>query len=387
MNKKKYIYICVEVGKREFESRFLLKKELEKRGFKVIIGLKDILIDLLVLNCLPPGIIFDKCAQMAINWRIELLKKRGFKYTCLDEEGIFSNIPEVASRNPDHKNCDYIFVNNNVHLKFLKKSQPKNFSINKLVVSGNPRQSELLHDDIHSQDIDKSTVLIIGNFVHLRHGGIDRVNHRDPSLIFTYDKDTHELTQNLINNKNLKIAYRPHPSETNWYKKYKDLTILDDKNIYYWLNRFDIVICFRCTTSLEARKIGKKVYTFSNNSSVAPFLNGVGVRFKNADELIALLKSKKYNVHAPKREKFILNSFIPHKFPEKIIANSLEEINIKKYACTNHSNFYLKILSKLLWLYYLRFNRKAILQKFFTIEILEKVKNNKLNEIAKFIYN
>ena len=136
----KYAYILVEVGKREFESRLLLKRELEKEGFIVIIGLKNILIDLLVLSVFPQGIIFDKCAQFATNWRIKRLKKKGFIYTCLDEEGIFTKLPEVKSRNTDLTNVDYLFLNNKKHFNLVMQANPNGLSSEKILISGNPRQ-------------------------------------------------------------------------------------------------------------------------------------------------------------------------------------------------------------------------------------------------------
>lgn len=386
MLRKKFAYIFVEVGKREFESRLLVKNELEKRGFTVIIGLKDLLLDLLVFRAFPPGIIFDKCAQMAVNWRIKTLKKRGFKYTCLDEEGIFSNVPEVAIRNPDHENCDFIFLNNKVHFKLLEKANPKNYSKDKLLISGNPRQSKFFQNTDENLINNECDILIIGNFVHLRHGGKFRVNHRDPSLIFNYDKQSHEIVKALVKVKGINLGYRPHPSETDWYKQLKNIKILNDKNIYYWLNRYKNIVCFRCTTSLEARAMGKKVYTFSNNSSVAPILNGVGVKFKSVDQLINIIKSNKYNIHAPKREKFILGSYIPEERPEKIISQKLDSINIKAFN-PNKSFFYSKIISKFLWFYYRRFNRDVILQKFNTSDIKKHLQNRNLKKISKFIYN
>ena len=130
--------------------------------------------------------------------------------------------------------------------------------------------------------------------------------------------------------------------------------------------------------------MGKRVYTFSNNTSVAPILNGVGLRFKDAEQLIALIKSDKYSPHAPLREKFILKSYIPEEWPEKIISKKIESLGFSSFG--KYNPIYLRIMSSLLWFYYLRFDRKAMLQKFRTIEIQDYILDKKLKKIVNFIY-
>ena len=250
---KRYAYVLVEVGKREFESRLIVKRQLEERGFIVFIGLKNIIIDLLVLSVLPQGIIFDKCAQLADNWRIKYLKKRGFKYACLDEEGIFTKLPEVVSRNNNLTNVDHLFANNKKHLNLILKANPVGLDKNKISISGNPRQSNKLYTEYKTSFSYKpNDVLIIGNFSQYRIGAENR--EWDRSLLGKFDEEAIDIVKKLKNEKDFNIYYRPHPSETLWYEEYfSEQQVLKDNNILSLISKFKKIVCFRCTTSIEGR--------------------------------------------------------------------------------------------------------------------------------------
>ena len=90
-NRNRYVYIFIEVAKREMDSRLALAVHLAKKGYSVIVGEKNQLLWNMFFNKYPPGVILDKCAQIANTPNFEKLIKKGFVYTVLDEEGLITN--------------------------------------------------------------------------------------------------------------------------------------------------------------------------------------------------------------------------------------------------------------------------------------------------------
>ena len=385
---RRYAYILVEVGKREFESRLVLKRELEGRGFTVIIGLKNLLIDLLVISALPKGIIFDKCAQLSSNWRIKYLKKKGFKYTCLDEEGIFTKLPEVIARNKNLDNVDHLFINNRKHFNLLVKSNSIGFNEGKTSITGNLRQSKRLFNEYRDSSHSESNndVLIIGNFSQFRIGAEAREWDRD--LLGRFDEEAIQIVRKLKNDEDFNIFYRPHPSETSWYKKhFSNERVLKEGNILSLLSRFKKIICFRCTTALEGRFLNLEVHNFSNSSPVAPILTRIGCVFKNYEELKINLLSHQYEPLNPKREKKVLDFLIPNKNPEIKIADAIEALSIE-----SNRKIYGRIcflFSHILWFSYKIWYRKKVkimYDKFSTNEIEHRLNCMDIKSLGKFIY-
>ena len=78
----------VEVTKRELDSRALIATKLAQNGLNVILGEKNEILWGCCLGLYPPGVIFDKCAQILDNKKWHILKRKGFVFTSLDEEGL-----------------------------------------------------------------------------------------------------------------------------------------------------------------------------------------------------------------------------------------------------------------------------------------------------------
>ena len=104
---RRTLYIFVEVGARELLSRLVLAEEARRRGYRVLLGEKNLLRNLCWMFRAPPGIILDKCGQICRTRPIRGLKRRGFRYVVLDEEGIFFSHAKRAPR-PD----DVLLFNN-----------------------------------------------------------------------------------------------------------------------------------------------------------------------------------------------------------------------------------------------------------------------------------
>lgn len=87
----RFIYIFIEVARRELDWRMALAVQLAKKGYSVVVGEKNQLLWNMFVGYYPPGVILDKCAQIATSQEFENLICAGFVYTVLDEEGLITN--------------------------------------------------------------------------------------------------------------------------------------------------------------------------------------------------------------------------------------------------------------------------------------------------------
>ena len=166
-NKKPIVYILLEMYRREFDSRLKIKSVLENRGFYVIFGHKDTIRQGIRIGLLPPGIIFDKCAQDTKFNYWPKIKNRGFIFTLLDEEGIHTFKKEIKMRIGIPKYIDMIFFNNLYQYIVTKSIYKENgfiFPNNK--ISGNPRLEPTLENDNFKLKLKRKTpkLFIIGNY-------------------------------------------------------------------------------------------------------------------------------------------------------------------------------------------------------------------------------
>ena len=67
--KRRTLYIFVEVGARELLSRLVVAEEARRRGYRVVLGEKNLLRNLCWMFALPAGIILDECGQICRPFR------------------------------------------------------------------------------------------------------------------------------------------------------------------------------------------------------------------------------------------------------------------------------------------------------------------------------
>ena len=263
--KNRYIYILVEVARRELDSRLALALQLVEEGCTIFIGEKNQLLWNMFCGFYPPGVIFDKCAQLAEHKYFQRLLKQGFRYTVLDEEGTLTNreyfnLQRFSKR--AERDVMANFVSGSELNRYILIDYPKSNNI----VSGNPRYSML-----HSEwaywfqdeliDIKKygSFVLLLSSFNNYP----STYKNALPGMREIDDFFKEEMRKYIeeVDKTKTKLILRPHPSDQPF--EYKDVIIDDRYNVIPWIMAADLIINAKCTTSLEAF-IAKKenIYTW-----------------------------------------------------------------------------------------------------------------------------
>lgn len=263
--KKKYIYILVEVARRELDSRLAIGIELAKQGYEVIIGEKNQILWSMFAGRYPPGVILDKCAQFAAHKNFKSLIRKGFVYTVLDEEGLLTN-KEYFNKSRFSQKAEKYVTANFVTGKNLNKIILSDYPSAKNIVSGNPRYSMLHEEWKHwyeeEYNIIKKTygkfVLIVSSFNPYPQAYLYAI----PGMKEIDEYFKQKMEEYLSDNKGSGHSFvlRPHPSDQPY--KYADIKIDDRFNIIPWIMASEYIVNAKCTTSLEAFIAAKPVYTW-----------------------------------------------------------------------------------------------------------------------------
>lgn len=332
--KKKIIFIIIESVKRELDSKILLSLKALKRNYRVLIGHKGALREL--IKDTNPGIMLLKSFGPRNTKNIDFLKKKNFKIVSSDEELItaidYDDKLNYRINNENIYKLDmFLAVGEKSDIPILKKKY--NFLMAKVVLIGNMRL-ELLKKK-YRNIFEKNSELIkkkFGNFfllltcfphinkVQPSHR-IDWVYHRIVELGDDPDSSGIHLaneqvilqreilmqTLKFINNfsknfpnKNLIIS--PHPNEKiDFWKNFLDKKKF--KNIFLNLEKFsstndfihscEICISSNSTALLEAFFLEKNVINFlAKNPNLAEInlLKKISKVVRSEDELITAIK-------------------------------------------------------------------------------------------------
>ncbi len=314
INKKsKVIYILVEVYKREFISRAKIKKELESKGYIVVFGHKDTIMDGLMIGLLPPGIILDKCAQTTKLKRGKEITKRGSIFCVLDEEGIHTFPSEVRERIGDPREVDLILFNNLFQQLLTKRIyKENNLQIPNHLITGNPRISDSNfikeNEFIKRKKINLKNILLVGNYY----------DFRKENEFIEHDRKAYEVATSLIKywersnlRKKYRLIYRPHPGEKvdleNTCKKFNVEVDYSD-SIQNQIKDASIVITSRCTVSIESILKNKIVMSFRSDDSRNIFTRAGTFRFTNLNDIINYIDKydKKELIYSKNQKKELL---------------------------------------------------------------------------------
>ena len=243
--RRRTLYIFVEVGARELLSRLVLAEEARSRGYRVVVGEKNLLRNLCWMFRAPPGIILDKCGQSSRTYPLLALKRRGFRYAVLDEEGIFfshrKRIPEPA---------DLMLFNSEYQRRLSELQAPQHD------VVGNPR----LHPQTllpYLQPELRAIRETYGEFVLV-------CSSFDPKMQSSYgfaaeaelDARYRELFLQVLQRLTGRVpmVYRPHPSDGDEFAtRVAQLCPVDRRfTILPWITASRLVVNAKCTSSLEA---------------------------------------------------------------------------------------------------------------------------------------
>ena len=293
----RWVYVMVEVTKRELDSRTLVALELVKRGVNVVIGDKDTLLWSAVLGLCPSGVIFDKCARITRSRYWKNLMERGFVFSSLDEEGLVSDEDCFLEERFDERaavESAVTFCWGARQRDMISRQYP---SAN-LLISGNPRMS-LLHDEFSFwfEEEMREIISLHGEFVLI-------VSSFDPhpstyasvnSWLKEVDADSRLRVMNLagkLRRAGIHVVYRPHPADEP--AEQMEFTVDGRFNVSPWIKSCSLLINAKCTTSFEAYVAGKPCLTFplrTRKYSVR-FSNLFARKVKVDDSIDELLGSK-----------------------------------------------------------------------------------------------
>jgi surface carbohydrate biosynthesis protein len=291
--RRRTLYILVEVGARELLSRLVLAEEARRRGYRVVLGEKNLLRNLCFLFRAPPGIILDKCGQICRSYPMLALKRRGFRYVVLDEEGIFFSHSRRAPEPTDLMlfNSEYQRRLTNLH------ASPDD-------VVGNPR----LHPKALLPYLDDEVRAIrerYGEFVLI-------CSSFDPKMKSSYgfaaeaelDARYRELFYQVIARLagRVPIVYRPHPSDGEEFAaRVADLVPVDRRfTILPWITASRLVVNAKCTSTFESVRLGVPSATLCLKSAAHAKLNALSRRFYDVDALCRYVEGGVYSLELPR---------------------------------------------------------------------------------------
>jgi surface carbohydrate biosynthesis protein len=338
---RSYIYILIEVARRELDSRMLLATKLANKGYSVIVGEKNQILWNIISGKYPPGVIFDKCAQFVDSKRFETVNQKGFVYTVLDEEGLITNCSYFNNHRFSKRSEDFVaanFVTGDNLNKIILSAYPNA----KNIVSGNPRYAMLLPEwrkwfrkefDLIKKKYG-SFVLIISSFNPYpevyKHAlnGMKEMDDKFKLLMESYLQDNKDTGLNFV--------LRPHPSDQPY--NYDSIQMDDRFNIIPWIIASEYLINAKCTTSLEAFISGKRAYTWKIPTREPAY------RLANffADDLTELDKGLSEKINKKRTE--ILNRLLSNADSANrsfdIIVEKLEDLSFKSELIIRKSSIH-----------------------------------------------
>ncbi len=332
---KKIIFLTIESVKRELDSKILLALKALKRNYRIVIGQKGALREL--IKDTNPGIMMLKSFGPGNTAHINFIKKRNYKIVSGDEELItamdFEDKIEWRMNNENVKKLDLLLaVGETSDYPVMK--QKFELLLDKVLLCGNIRL-ELLKKK-YRKLLEKDTQLIrkkFGDHILLltafakinkirENFQIDFVYNRivegnvDPESYHIYlaneqvkmQRDILIQTLKFINNfeknfPNKKLVISPHQNEKfNFWKnyinkrKFKNIIINSDmhSSSYPLINSAELLISFNSTSLLEAFFLEKKSINLlgkKKRESEIEVLKKVSKVVRSSDELCEEIKN------------------------------------------------------------------------------------------------
>jgi surface carbohydrate biosynthesis protein len=342
----RWVYVLVEVAKRELDSRALIAIELAQKGINVVFGEKNHILWNCCLGIYPPGVIFDKCAQIVDNRKWAILKRKGFVFTSLDEEGLVTQPDYFFAERFSEKAADessVTFCWGKKQADMIRSKYPQA----KLMESGNPRMS-LLHNDYRTwfqEEIDEikkkygDFVLVCSSFNPFK-GTYDDSNAWRKKEDEVSKRKVLDICRKIADS-GKKIVYRPHPSDAPF--KIEDMEVDGRWSIAPWVQSCSLLLNANCGTSFDAYVANTPCITPSGSCREYSF------RFANA------FARKVHNVDAQwddddfkTSQNFLLKRIADHNVanldsPEKpidLIAEKLESLSFQVSKTFSSIPFY-----------------------------------------------
>jgi surface carbohydrate biosynthesis protein len=319
--RRRTLYIFVEVGARELLSRLVLAEEARRRGYRVILGEKNLLRNLCWLFRAPPGIILDKCGQICRSHPIRALKRRGFRYVVLDEEGIFFSHAKRAPE-PD----DVLLFNNEYQRRLSNRPAPPGD------VVGNPR--------LHPRTLLPYLKSEVG-WIREKYGEFVLVcSSFDPKVKSSYalpeeeqlDARFRQLFLEIIRrvSRAVPVVYRPHPSDGEEFAAQVATMVPVERHftILPWITASRLVVNAKCSSSFEAVRLGVPSATLCLKSAVHVKLNALSRRFYDVDSICRYIEGGVYGINLPRYKRQYVALISGPEEPQRRLLDRLDAIGI-----------------------------------------------------------
>ena len=399
MSLKPNIYIPIEIMFRELSSRTFLAAKMAEAGYRVYIGGKIGIFNLLKNKKVKEGIFFYKSAfSQSTNQTLKLIKKCDHAVVLDEEMGLAMGNVEAA--------LQYRIVNLKYISKFFvigKNLQKKiqnsiKFGKNKIIASGWPKYD--LCKQKYSQyyfDQAKKIKKKYGNFyLFASNFGIlnkktlnERLNNKFNKKKYNKKniKTINEIAVNaysdykgFIKNINrfskvnqLKIIVRPHPGDISiddWYNDIKqndNIKLIYDGDIAPWILASEGLIHRGCGTSIEAMLFKKKLIYFLPNRKVNNYEKNIPFKISQKINSLDTNKIKILKKNNLKVKNILKNNISNYDniYSYNIIIKHLNKLQTKKTKKLYKYQFKLQLIEYL----------QKIKQKFIKKKINQKMPN------------
>jgi surface carbohydrate biosynthesis protein len=361
-----YIYLPIEMEKRELSSKLLLAAKLINEGYTVIIGQQWEIFN--QIKNLPKGLILFKGYSKIFKDIIKKAYNHGHKVLLHDEE-LFIQFPKklyISSLDESLKdNYNAILTSGEEEYNILKQLGYSN-----LIKWGNPRSEflgnygKLFYQNKINEIKQKygDYILINTNFgvinslwgdqlkvknANFQSGHFDAKSTKDEELwqeIIKIERKNWDFIYEMILkiDGNQKIIIRPHPSEdlTIWektYSKFSNVEIIREGNHIPWTLASKVLIQSNCLTGIEASLMGVpclSIISLDNNSYYEDYLvDDVTECFHSVEDIINRI-NKSDDINNFKRinlNKNIAWNMNDDKKPSDILLNIIN--NLLKNKC------------------------------------------------------
>jgi surface carbohydrate biosynthesis protein len=319
--RRRTLYIFVEVGARELLSRLVLAEEARSRGYRVVLGEKNLLRNLCWMFRAPQGIILDKCGQICRSYPMLALKRRGFRYVVLDEEGIFFS---HSKRAPEPS--DLMLFNSEYQRRLANLQAPPTD------VVGNPR----LHPKALLPYLDgevRSIRETYGEFVLICSSFDPKMKSSyglaaEAELDARYRKLFYEIIERLAHR--VPLVYRPHPSDGDEFAaKVASMVPVERRfTILPWITASRLVVNAKCTSSFEAVRLGVPSATLCLKSTAHAKLNALSRRFYDVESLCRYVEGGAYSVSLPRYKQEYVALISGPENPQRKLLDRLDAVEV-----------------------------------------------------------
>jgi surface carbohydrate biosynthesis protein len=318
---RRTLYILVEVGARELLSRLVLAEEARQRGYRVVLGEKNLLRNLCWMFPVPPGVILDKCGQSSRSRPIMALKRRGFRYVVLDEEGIFFS---HAARAPEPD--DLLLFNSEYQRRLSTWQAPASD------VVGNPRLHPrtllpYLSDEIRwIKEKYGDFVLVCSSFDPQMKSSY--AYPMEAELDAKFREHFHAIIARL--SRKIGIVYRPHPSDGPGFAAAVAAMAPVERRftIVPWIAASRLVVNAKCTSSFDAARLGVPSATLSLKATAFAKVNALSRRFYDVDSLCSYVERGAYSVNLPRYKRNYIDLLAGPESPQRQLLNRFDAIEI-----------------------------------------------------------